>query len=84
MSAPTKVVANFSKAELACRIAETVMGVKRPDGATPQRALAALDAELRDAFAEAAEVAFRYISGQLAEAGMPMQVVRSQRRGLPQ
>ncbi len=47
--------------ELACRIAEGVIGRKRPEGLTAKQALETFDAEDRDGFVRGAKQAFDYM-----------------------
>lgn len=64
-----KLVADIDPSELACRIAEGAIGVKRPKGVTPQQALSDLDKESRDGFYRAAYNAAQYMTECFTAAG---------------
>lgn len=57
-----RLIAEIDPAELACRILEGAMGIKRPPGATALQSLSTLDEEARVGMYRAAENAARYIA----------------------
>ncbi len=59
------LVGEVNAAELACRIAEALMNIQRPNGATPQAALRKFDDEVRHGFYRAAARACEYIVEQI-------------------
>lgn len=70
------ILVDLSQAELACRIAESMVGVKRPVGATANEALSAFDEETRVAIIGAAGVAFSYFSERVSAAsGLSAKIV---------
>jgi hypothetical protein len=64
-----KFIAEIDEAELACRIAEGVLGLRRPDGAT---ACEAVDGVSNDAdWRSGARMALQYITECINEAKVP-------------
>lgn len=53
-------VAEMSEAEMACRIAESVLGVVRPEGASAEEVMDCLHDDSRETWLNAAKVAFAY------------------------
>jgi len=64
-----KIVAEFDQIELACRIAEGCLGIKRPKNATAQQALNEFNLDSRIGFLKAAENAMRYMQEELNRSG---------------
>lgn len=56
------LVTEIDPHELACVIAEAVIGCRRPDGATPQIVMQQFDPEIRQGFYEAAKNAALYMT----------------------
>ncbi len=61
--------------ELACRIAEAIIGIRRPAGATPERALAHLMPRDRKEFRRAAEASIAYHAELAATAASTAQPI---------
>lgn len=64
------LVVEIDQTEMACRIAEAVIGAKRPDGASPNFALVRLGPELEGVFLKAAAAALEYV-GECSAAAAP-------------
>lgn len=66
----TRVI-EIDQTEMACRIAEAVIGAKRPDGASPNFALVRLGPEMEGVFLKAAAAAIEYVGECTAAAAAP-------------
>lgn len=64
------LVVEISQIELACRIAEAVLGAQRPNGASPNFALERLGPESKGIFLKAAAAALEYV-GECSAAAAP-------------
>lgn len=64
--ATEKYITPMSEAELACRIIEAMIEVKRPPGATPEQALASVDGDLIAGARRAARSVMEYLAEQIA------------------
>jgi uncharacterized membrane protein len=53
-------IAEISEAELACRMGEAMLGMKRPPGLTAEQALDTVSDDARDALRQAARAAMEY------------------------
>lgn len=58
--AKAKYIAEISEGELAIRMAEAAIGIKRPPGKTVQECLDSFPADWGDAFGRAAKAAMNY------------------------
>ena len=56
------IIAEIDAAELACRIAEKALGLKRPEGTTGIQAMTNLDPEQASRWLGAAKVAMEYVT----------------------
>ncbi len=65
------LIAEIDPEELACRIAEACMGVKRPAGISPKAALDQIDPEAAIDFRKAARSAARYIAECIDSGNQP-------------
>ena len=66
----TKIIAEIDEAELACRIAESVLGMKRPAGATAQQAVVSASRDGVD-WRKGARAAMKYITECIDDAKVP-------------
>jgi hypothetical protein len=57
----TKFIAEISEAEMAVRIAEAILGLKRPPGKSAAEAMDAMPEGARDDFLRAARAAILYV-----------------------
>jgi hypothetical protein len=67
----TKFVAEISEGELAIRMAEAAMGIKRPPGKSVDECLASFPADWGDAFLRAARAAMGYWGECIDKANRP-------------
>lgn len=65
------LIAEVNQHELACRILEGAMGLKRPAGVTAIQALSELDDQARAGMYQAAENAARYICECVGDGKVP-------------
>lgn len=64
----TKYIAPISEAELACRIAEAAVGIKRKPGLSAEEAIATMPHDWGPAFRNAARAAMEYWSECIQDA----------------
>jgi len=67
----TRLIAEIDPDELACRILEGAMSLKRPNGVTALQALSELNDDARTGMYRAAENAAKYISQCIDNGRMP-------------
>jgi len=70
-SPKTLLVIEFDREELACRIAEHCMGMKRPAGRTPKQALSQFPPDIRDGFYRAATASLAYLQERSTAGRVP-------------
>lgn len=68
---PVTLIVDLEPCELACRIAEIIIGVKRPADMTAKDALAYIGAREQDDFLKAAMASIAYMAEQSKHAVVP-------------